>query len=297
MEKDKNVIIRAIDETKSFVVFFGNTRKMINELTQKHHTSPVASAALGRTATMGSIMGLQLKGSEEKNTVIIKGDGPAKEILVVSNAKGDVKGYIHEPNIELPLNPFGKLDVSGAVGKSGKITVIKDLNMKEPYVGQTDLISGELAEDFTLYFAESEQKPSSVALSVLVDIDGSIKAAGGILIQLLPQTPDDIIDQIETFLKKLPPLNEIFSEDQTTEQVFERLFEPFNMKVLETYHPNWYCDCSRERMEKALLSVGAETLTEIIEEDGKAELVCQFCLEHYGFTKSELEQLLKEGIQ
>lgn len=239
-----NQVMISIDKEKNFRVYTALTTEMVEKMRTTHQTTPTASAALGRTITCASMMGLMLKGDKSKITIIIKGDGSAGEILSVANSKGIVKGYIQNPSVDLPLNA-GKLDVGTAVGK-GTMTVIKDLGLKEPYVGQSDLVSGEIAEDFTAYFAYSEQQPSSVMLGVLVDTDHSIKASGGCIIQMLPDPQDHVVTKLEEVIKAIPAITDIVSNSKDVHQIHDTIFKSFEMIKVGQYEVDYACDCSWE---------------------------------------------------
>lgn len=291
----KNYVIRAIAANKNLRVFLAVTTDLVEEARKAHDTTPVATSALGRTLTGTAMMGLMLKGEKDKLSVQIKGDGPAKQILAVADALGNVKGYVANPYVELPLRQDGKLDVGGAVGMNGKMVVIKDLGLKDPYVGQSDLVSGEIAEDFTAYFAYSEQQPSAVALGVLIDRDRTVKASGGFIIQPLPDAEEDVIIQLEERLKKLPSITRIMEKVTDGEEMLKMILDGFDVEILDKKEVNFVCDCSVEKLEKALISVGAKDLKEIIEEDGQAELTCHFCNKKYHFDKKHLERLYEEA--
>jgi molecular chaperone Hsp33 len=245
------------------------------------------------------MMGLMLKGDGDKLTVKIGCDGPVQEILATAYPSGAVKGYIAHPSVDLPLRESdGKLDVGRAVG-TGNLTVIKDLGLKEPYVGRVDLVSGEIAEDFTNYFAASEQQPSSVALGVLIAPDRSVAAAGGLIIQVLPDALDECLDRLETQLRYLPPVTELISQAGNVCEFMDLIFlgmpDAYMPVVLEERNIFWQCDCSRERMEKALISIGRKDLRQLIEEDHGAELTCHFCRKQYQFSEDDLQKLFEEA--
>lgn len=276
--------------TENFRFFGTNSKNLVNEGCQSHHTSPVASAALGRTLTATVMMGSMLKSDSDRVSLIIKGDGPLGGIITEGNGRGEVKGYVYHPQVPSHLNHLGKLDVGGAVGNA-TLTVVKDLGLKEPYSGQVPMLTGEIAEDLTYYFAVSEQTNSVVILGVLVDIDYTIKQSGGIIIQVLPNASDEAIDKLEAKISQFGNLTDKLEEGLTIESILEDLLEEeLNMTYSDVI---FHCDCDKERMEKALISVGKKDLTEIIEEDGQAELVCPFCNHQYLFSKEELEALLK----
>lgn len=259
------------------------------ELQRRHDTWPTATAALGRTLSAGLMMGAMLK-DEQKLTIQVKGDGPLGQIVVDANAKGEVRGYVDNPHVDLPLNEAGKLDVAGAVGREGNIYVIKDLGLKEPYRGSIPIISGELGEDFTYYFAKSEQTPSAVAVGVLVNPDGTVRAAGGFIIQLLPGLADEEIDAIEERLGRLRPVTEMLDQGMRIEDIVAQVVE--DVEIMETLEAAFRCQCSVERVERTLISMGRDELEQLIREDDQAEVVCHFCNEAYHFDGDRLRQLL-----
>jgi molecular chaperone Hsp33 len=292
--KMSNYVVRAVAANKSIRVFAAVTTDLVEKARGFHNTTPVATAALGRTLTATSIMGLMLKGDNNKLSVQIKGNGPIKQILTASDSKGIVKGYVSNPYVDLPLKANGKLDVGGAVGSQGRMTVIKDLGLKDPYVGQADLVSGEIAEDFTYYFANSEQQPSAVALGVLVDRDHTVKVAGGVIIQLLPNTDDETITKIEEALRNAPQITNVLLEEDTPEKVLNTYLKGLDIEILEKVQVDFQCDCSFEKLERALISIGEKDLKSIIEEDEKAQLTCHFCNTKYNFDKNHLMKLYEE---
>ncbi|WCR30066.1 Hsp33 family molecular chaperone HslO [Paenibacillus thiaminolyticus] len=275
-------------------IFAVRTTGLVNELQRRHGAYPTATAALGRTVTAAAMMGAMLKG-DEKLTVQVKGDGPIGQIVADANAHGEVRGYVTHPQVHLASNAQGKLDVAGAVGRSGFIHVIKDLGLKEPYRGSSPIISGELAEDFTYYFATSEQTPSAVGLGVLVDVDSSVLHAGGFIVQLLPGLTEEQIDQIEYSLSVLPPVTALLDQGMELDELVTWIISDAN--VMERMPIRFQCQCSRERVERTLISVGKGELTAMIEEDGQAEVVCHFCNEKYSFGREELEQLRDQAQQ
>ncbi|WP_409343910.1 Hsp33 family molecular chaperone HslO [Paenibacillus sp. MBLB4367] len=284
-------MIRATAFNGKVRAFAAHTTALVGELQRRHRTTPTATAALGRTASAGAMLGAMLKGNE-KLTVQVKGGGPIGQIVVDANAVGEVRGYVDNPDIDLPLNAVGKLDVAGAVGTDGFLFIIKDLGLKEPYRGSTPIVSGELGEDFTYYFTKSEQTPSAVALGVLVDVDYSVKASGGFIIQLLPGLSDEEIALMEKRLNELPPITRLLDEGATLEHILETVLE--DVRILDRMDVVFKCKCSRERVEQTLISLGAEELTSILEEDGKAEVVCHFCNEAYSFEKDALEAVMEK---
>lgn len=288
-------ILRATAGGGSFRIFIANTKNTVNEAFSVHKTSPVMSAMLGRMLTMASIMGCTLKSDSDLVTLKINGDGEGKGIVVTANNKVQVKGYPLNAMVDIPLKNNGKLDVSSAIG-NGKLTVIKDLGLKEPYHSQMPIVSGEIAEDFTYYFAKSEQIPSSVALGVLVDRDYTIKQAGGFLIQVLPFADDSMIDKLEKKLKGMASFTSLLEENKSIEQILDELFGEFGVKILDKIDVNFYCNCSKKRVEKALLSVGKDELESILKEDKSANLHCHFCNKDYNFSEDELKKMLEEIV-
>lgn len=271
-------------------VFTIDATETVAEAQRRHDTWSAASAALGRTMVGSLMLGSMLKG-DEKLTVKIEGNGPAGHIVVDSNGKGTAKGYIANPKISLPLNEKGKLDVRGAVGTEGTLTVTKDLGMKEPFTGQVPLISGELGEDFTYYMATSEQTPTAIGLSVLVDTDESIKAAGGFMIQVMPGATEETIGKVEKAIQDIPMVSRLMENGETPEEILDRLIGEDNSKVLDKMPISFECDCSKERFSGAIVSLGKKEIDEMIEEDGGAEAVCHFCGNHYHYSVEDLEEL------
>ncbi len=268
-------------------------RDLVERARRIHKTLPVVTAALGRSLMACSMMGDQLKGEGASVTLRIKGDGPMGALTAVADAGGNVRGFVQEPAVFLPPKPNGKLDVSGAVGKSGSLTVIKDLEMKEPYVGTVPLVSGEIAEDVTAYFAVSEQIPTACALGVLVDTDQSVLRAGGYLIQLLPGASEEVIESVEEGVSMLGPVTAaLMREGMDAENLLRQALSAFELETLERHPVEYRCYCSRERVVRALVSMGPEELRALIAEQGRAELTCQFCDAVYEFDREELEKLL-----
>ncbi|WP_102347980.1 Hsp33 family molecular chaperone HslO [Bacillus sp. Marseille-P3661] len=265
--------------------------EMVGEGQRRHDTWPTASAALGRSMMATTMLGAMLKG-DNKITVKIEGGGPIGSILVDANAKGEVRGYVSNPHVHFDLNAHGKLDVARAVGTDGFLTVVKDLGMRDHFTGQVPIVSGELGEDFTYYFATSEQIPSAVGVGVLVNPDSSILAAGGFVIQLMPGTDDETIDKVEKQIQTIPPISRLIQDGLTPEQILEKLLG--EVKILEKMPVSFTCPCSRERIENAMISLGADEIRDMIEEDGKAEAQCHFCNEKYHFSKEELGELYEK---
>jgi molecular chaperone Hsp33 len=284
-------VIRATAGGGSVRAFVATMKDTVNQAQMYHKTSAVASAVLGRTLAAASMMGLMLKDDKDLLSISIKGDGPVGGVLATSDSKGRVKGYAFNPDIYLPLKPNGKLDVSGAVG-TGFVSVIKDLGLKEPYVGQIPVVSGEIAEDMAYYFTQSEQTPSAVALGVLVDVDFSIKQAGGFILQLLPGAEDAVVQKLEETLENMPSVTMMLEAGKTPEDILNDLLGEFNPEILEKTPVGYHCDCTRERVEKALISLGKTELQKIAEEDKQAELNCHFCDKKYHFTEEALTSLI-----
>lgn len=293
-----------MDKSGSFRVYLTISTDMVEEARKIHNTTPLATAGLGRVLTGAGLMGLMLKNESDKLTVQFKGDGPAKQILATAYADGRVKGYIANPNVDLPLRADNHLDVGGSLG-IGELTVIKDLGMREPYVGKIALVSGEIADDLTAYYFISEQQNSSVALGVKIDRDCSVLCSGGMIIQMLPGFEDASVDALEAILDKMEPLTTIIervmengagkSEEGLVNDllydIFAELPEEYALQVKEVKNMRWECDCCEERLEQVLMTIGAKDLKEIIEEDGQTELVCQFCETKYFFDKEHLEKI------
>lgn len=290
----KDYIVRGIDKTGNIRVLIASTTKMVEEARLTHETSPTATAALGRGLTAGAIMGTMMKNEKDRLTLKISGGGPIGNIMVVANNQGIVKGYADYPHTDMASREDGKLDVGSLVGNNGTITVIMDLGLKEPYVGQSKLVSGEIAEDLAYYYMVSEQQPSAVALGVLVDKDISVRAAGGYIIQLLPDVPDEDIVKIESALSNIGPISTLIDKGSSPEDIINKLFKDFEMKILDKIELKYSCDCSRERIETVLKSIGEKEIQSMIDEDGKAEVVCHFCNTKYLFSKENLEELIKK---
>ena len=297
--------IIAIDKSRSYRVYLTITTDMVQTAANIHETTPLAAAGLGRVVTAAGLMGIMLKEPEHKLTINMKGDGPAQQILATAYGDGSVKGYIANPYADLPVKENGKLDVGGSLG-IGELTVIKDIGLKDPYIGTIALVSGEIAEDLTAYFFISEQQNSSVALGVKIERDLSIGAAGGMIIQMLPQAEEGAVEALEKMIGEMEPLTTIIDRvkensaglteagmvHKLLEEIFKGMPEEYAPRALEERDINWNCDCSHERMARALATIGKKDMTEIIEEDGKAELQCHFCLKKYHFSREELTEIL-----
>lgn len=291
-QKMQDQLVRAISKDGFVKAVAVSTRGLTERARQIHKTTPVATAALGRTLAAASMMGNALKGDGASVTLQVKGGGPLGTVLAVSDNQGNVRGTVDNPLVDLPLRPDGKLDVGSAVGAEGTLTVIRDLHMKEPYVGSVALLGGEIAEDLATYFVESEQIPTACGLGVLVDRDQSVLAAGGYLIQLLPGASEDIITQVEGGILAAGPVTTLLHEDGDPESLLRRVMSDFELEILETSPIEYRCYCSRERMEKALISLGPEELRSLIDDQGDAELTCRFCDSVQHFSREELEALL-----
>ena len=291
----KDYIVRMTAAEGTIRAFACVSTNLVQEAANVHQLSPVATAALGRTLTAAAMMSRMLKGEKDKLTVQIRGDGPLGGIVVASDSKANVRGYVHNPDVDLPLNERGKLDIRTAVG-FGYINVIKDLGLKEPYIGFSDLVSGEIADDLTYYYATSEQVPSTVALGVLVDSNG-VKSAGGFIIQLMPGAEEDTVQKLEEKLIGFPSISKLLADGTTPEGILEMLLEGLSPKVVETVPCAFVCNCSRDRMERNLISLGKEDLLEILQDKQGAELNCHFCNKKYNFTHEDLEELVKKAIK
>lgn len=272
-----------------------SSKEIVEKARKVHDLTPTASAALGRLLTITSIMGYELKEKEGSITNQLKGDGALGTLTAVGESNGNVKGYVVNGKLELPLNEKnGKLDVGSAVGKHGMLYIIKDLGVGTPYVGMTPIVSGEIAEDFTNYFATSEQTPSVIALGVLVDKNG-IKSAGGYKLSLMPDATEEEIAKIENQIKNIEPISQMLDEKMTLEDIAKKVTGDENLKVLAQVNPKYECNCSREKTTKKLVALGEKELTKMIEEEEKIEIVCNFCNTKYEFTKEELKQILNEA--
>ena len=286
-------IVRAISTDGMVQAAAICSRDLTERARQIHKTLPVATAALGRTLAAASMMGNALKSDGASLTLQFKGGGPLGTVLAVSDNEGNVRGYVTNPHVDIPLRKDGKLDVGTAVGHEGTLTVIKDLHMKEPYVGTVDLLGGEIAEDVAGYFVESEQIPTACALGVLVDRDQSVKAAGGYLIQLMPGAAEDTIAKVEGGIMAAGAVSAILEKNDDPEAMLRTVMSDFDLKILETCPVEYRCYCSRERVERALISLGREELEQMLSEQGGCQLTCQFCDAVYEFTAEDIQRLLK----
>lgn len=289
----KDYIVRATAANGQVRAFAAITRETVEEARQHHGTSPVATAALGRLLTAGTMMGSMMKNETDMLTLQVRGDGPIGGITVTADSKGDVKGYVENPDVMLPPKN-GKLDVGGAVG-IGLLQVIKDMGLKEPYSGQTILVSSEIAEDLTYYFANSEQVPSSVGLGVLMEKDNTVKTAGGFIIQMMPFAEDATISQIEENLKLVTSVTEFLDKGYTPERLLEELLGNVGLEITDTMPTRFYCNCSKERVEQAVASVGKKDIQEMINDGKPIEVKCHFCNTAYHYSVEELKNILKRS--
>ena len=289
-------MIRATAADGQIRAFAATTRDMVENAKNAHNTSPVATAALGRLMTAAAMMGADLKGEKDLLTLRIEGSGPLGGLLVTANGHGDVKGYAFNPDVMLPPNAQGKLDVGGSLDL-GVLSVIKDIGLKEPYVGQTQLVTGEIAEDLTYYFATSEQVPSSVALGVLMNKDNTVRQAGGFIIQLLPGASDEIIDKLEAKLSGISSITSLLDAGKTPEEILTDILGEFGLEILKKMPVQFHCDCERSRVEKAIISIGRKEIQDMIDEGKEIEVNCQFCNKHYKFSVDELGEMLKKATR
>lgn len=298
---NKDYIIRATAADNQIRAFAATTRGLVEQARQYHNTSPVATAALGRLLTAGSMMGVMMKGERDLLTLQIKSQSVIGGITVTADSKGRVKGYVNEPMVILPPNEQGKLDVRGATFP-GTLSIIKDIGMKEPYVGTIDLVSGEIAEDLTYYFASSEQVPSVVALGVLMngnsageDKVNTVRQAGGLIIQLMPNTDDEVIDKLEAKIASIDSVTNMLNTGMSPEDILEEVLGDMGLTISEKTETGYFCNCSRERVERAVISIGKKEISSLIEEEKSAELNCQFCNTHYVFDIEDLKKLLEKS--
>lgn len=286
-------LYRAISADGSAFAAVLDAKDIVSEIEKIHKTSAVVTAGLGRLSIAASLMGYMLKGEDDSITLRIDADGPTGQLVAVADSRGNVKSSVNNPVVEIPLNSRGKLDVAGAVGRNGTLSVVKDMGLREPYVGVVPLVSGEIAEDIVSYYATSEQIPTVCALGVLVDTDLSVKSAGGYLVQLLPFADDKCIDQIEKNIAEIRPISTMLSEGVTPEEIAEMLLKGLDGNELDTAHPEYKCDCSRQRTERVLISIGKKELESIAAEGKDTEVSCHFCGRNYVFTPEEIAKLAK----
>ncbi|MBQ7799993.1 MAG: Hsp33 family molecular chaperone HslO [Oscillospiraceae bacterium] len=288
-------LVRTISENGGIIALAVDSTDIVTRMEQIHRTSAVVTAGLGRLLTAASLMGSMLKAKDDSITLRINGGGPAGSLIAVTDYMGNVRGYVANPIVEIPLNQYGKLDVAGAVGKNGTLSIVKDIGLKDPYVGQIPIVSGEIAEDITAYYATSEQIPTACGLGVLVGENLVPISAGGYIIQLLPGVTDEEISQIENNIKAMPPVSSMLRDKMTPEDICMKALEGFNPQVLDKMNCTYRCDCSRERVEKALISLGADELDEMIKENKTQTVNCHFCNKAYRFNSEELSELLKRA--
>ena len=292
MSEYKDYIVRATAADHQLRAFAVTSKDIVEKAREIHNTSPVATAAIGRLHTAASNMGSMMKGEKDVLTLQIECGGPIGGITVTADSNADVKGYVNNPNVILPPNAQGKLDVSGALGP-GFLNVIKDIGLREPYNGQTHLVSGEIAEDLTYYFATSEQVPSSVGLGVLMDKDNHVRQAGGFIIQVMPDTDDEVIDKLEARLGEVHSVTEMLDKGMTPEDILNYVLEGMDVEILETVPTQYKCDCSFERVSKVIASLGKKELQEMIDDGKPVEVNCQFCGSHYKFDTEQLKEFIK----
>lgn len=288
-------IVRYITEDGSAYVIAADTTEMIREMEQIHKPSAVVTAALGRLLTAASMMGVMLKGAEDSITLRLNGNGPAGSLIAVSDSSGNARGYVQNSIVEIPLNDKGKLDVRGAVGTSGYLYVVKDIGLKEPFTGATEIVSGEIAEDITNYFAVSEQTPSVCALGVLVNPDLTVNCAGGFIIQLLPGCPDETISGIEKALADIPSVTEMLSGGMNADDIAQRALKGIKVDKLDESEAQYKCNCSRKRVEAALISTGRESLKEMADSGENTTVECHFCDKVYRFTPNEINEIIERS--
>ena len=292
MSEYKDYIVRATAADHQLRAFAVTSKDIVEKAREIHNTSPVATAAIGRLLTAASMIGSMMKGEKDVLTLQIECGGPIGGITVTAVSNADVKGYVNNPNVILPPNAQGKLDVSGALGP-GFLNVIKDIGLREPYNGQTHLVSGEIAEDLTYYFATSEQVPSSVGLGVLMDKDNHVRQAGGFIIQVMPDTDDEVIDKLEARLGEVHSVTEMLDKGMTPEDILNYVLEEMDVEILETVPTQYKCDCSFERVSKVIASLGKKELQEMIDDGKPVEVNCQFCGSHYKFDTEQLKEFIK----
>lgn len=290
----KDYIVRATAANNQIRAFAATTRELVETARAAHNTSPVATAALGRLLTAGAIMGTMMKNDSDILTIQIKCNGPIQGLTVTADVKGNVKGYVENPNVMLPPSKKGKLDVAAALDL-GVLSVIKDMGLKEPYVGQTILTTSEIAEDLTYYFATSEQVPSSVGLGVLMEKDNTVKQAGGFIVQVMPFVEDAVVDKLEANIAKIDSVTSMLDQGYTPEKILETVLEGMDVEFTDTMSTEFTCNCSKERVEKALISIGRKDIQEMINDGKEIEMHCHFCNTSYSFSVEELKDILKKS--
>lgn len=287
-------IVRATAANNQIRAFAATTQELVEYARNAHNTSPVATAALGRLLTGGAMMGAMQKGDKDLLTLQIKCSGPIQGLTVTADSHGNVKGYVNNPEVMLPPSDKGKLDVGKAVDL-GVLSVIKDMGLKEPYVGQTHLVSGEIAEDLTKYFAESEQVPSAVALGVLMNKDNTVRRAGGFIIQLMPFADEEVIDKLEAKINSITSITALLDKDMTPEMILEEVLGEFGVEIMEKTETRFFCNCTKERVEKAIVSIGKKDIQEMIDDEEPIEVNCHFCNQNYHFSVDELKDIIKRS--
>ena len=290
----KDYIVRATAGNNQIRAFAATTKEAVEKARQAHNTSPVATAALGRLLTGGAMMGSMMKNDTDMLTIQIKCDGPIKGLTVTADRHGNVKGYVENPEVMLPSNKQGKLDVAGALDL-GVLSVIKDMGLKEPYVGQTILQTSEIAEDLTYYFATSEQVPSSVGLGVLMEKDNTVKQAGGFIVQVMPFIEEEVLSKLEENIKKISSVTSMLDKGYTPENILEEVLEGLDVEFTDTVPTQFYCNCTKERVEKAIISIGKKDIQEMIDDGKEIEVNCHFCNTNYTFSVEELKEMLKRS--
>ena len=291
----KDKLIRGTAKNGEVRIIAALTTQLVSDGARIHNCAATASAALGRMLTAGTLMGVMLKSNKDSLTIKISGGGEAKGVVVTAHSDGSVKGFIGNPLVDLPANPLGKLDVGGAIGKAGDFTVIMDMGLREPYSSSVPISTGEIGDDIAYYYTTSEQIPSAVALGVLVDTDLSIKAAGGFIIQMMPGADPMLADLITYRLEEIPSLTELISKGQGIEEIMKYIFDGMDLKILDCLTPKYRCDCSEQKVEKALISIGEKDLTQIYEEGKTEELKCHFCNKSYKFTNEDIGKILESA--
>ena len=290
----KDYIVRATAGNNQIRAFAATTKEAVEKARQAHNTSPVATAALGRLLTGGAMMGSMMKNDTDMLTIQIKCDGPIKGLTVTADRHGNVMGYVENPEVMLPPNKQGKLDVAGALDL-GVLSVIKDMGLKEPYVGQTILQTSEIAEDLTYYFATSEQVPSSVGLGVLMEKDNTVKQAGGFIVQVMPFIEEEVLSKLEENIKKISSVTSMLDKGYTPENILEEVLEGLDVEFTDTVPTQFYCNCTKERVEKAIISIGKKDIQEMIDDGKEIEVNCHFCNTNYTFSVEELKEMLKRS--
>ncbi len=287
-------IVRASAAENQIRAFAATTKELVEYARSIHGTSPVATAALGRLLTAGAMMGSMMKGDKDILTLQIKGNGPIEGLTVTADSNGKVKGYAYNPEVLIHANDKGKLDVGGAIGE-GMLSIIKDMGLKEPYIGQTHLVSGEIAEDLTYYFATSEQVPSVVALGVLMNKDNTVRRAGGFIIQLMPFAEEKVIDLLEKKISHINSITALLDQDMTPEMILHHILDDFGLDIMDQYPTSFECNCSKKRVEKAIISIGRKDIQEMIDDNEPIEVNCHFCNQHYHYSVDELKEIIKRS--